>query len=221
MYVLHFGDIAPYLPVLAHALVLTIELTAMATLGSLGLSYVLAFVLGGANRWLRLTIEWYVQIIRNTPVLIQMFLIYFGLPLAGVRLDPFTAGVIALIVNNTAYITEILRGGIQSIPRGQIDAARISGLGRGRIYLSIVLPQASRKTYSAVTNQLIILFLNTSVCSYVALNELTATAMSVASDTYRMFEVYLLIAAVYVVLTFVLGGLFRLVERLRLNWETQ
>lgn len=219
MYIFHFGDLIPFTSDILLSLRVTIALAAVSTMGSLLGSYALLYINVCGKAWARAVTTAYIQVTRNTPILIQLFMIFFGLPLIGIRVDAFTASIVALIFNNTAYMTEILRGGLVAIPPGQQEAARLLGLGRIRIFTNILAPQATRNTYSALTNQVVILLLNTSICSYVAVADLTATGMNIASNTYRMFEVYIVLSGIYVALTFVASGIFKLVERRAFSWR--
>ncbi|MFI1334534.1 amino acid ABC transporter permease [Streptomyces sp. NPDC020845] len=143
----------------------------------------------------------YVEVIRNTPVLLQMFVAYFALPSAGLRLSPVQAGVLALGVNVGAYLTEILRAGIQAVPRGQREAARVLALSPPRTFLHVVLPQALRNVYPAVVNQLVQIILGSSLLSAISVPELTGTAMVVNSRTLLTVQVFGIAAILYLILT--------------------
>ncbi|WP_329274319.1 amino acid ABC transporter permease [Streptomyces sp. NBC_01451] len=143
----------------------------------------------------------YVEVIRNTPVLLQMFVAYFALPSAGLHLTPVQAGVLALGVNVGAYLTEIFRAGIQAVPRGQSEAARVLALGPARTFAHIVLPQALRNVYPAVVNQLVQIILGSSLLSAISVPELTGTATVINSRTLLTVEVFGIAAVLYLVLT--------------------
>ncbi|WP_250516916.1 amino acid ABC transporter permease [Caballeronia sp. INDeC2] len=147
----------------------------------------------------------YVEIIRNTPVLLQIFIVFFGLPSAGISLDAYWAGVIALGLNVGAYLSEVFRAGIQSVPRGQLEAAGILGLERGQIFTEIVLPQAARAVYPAIVNYLIQLLLGTSLLSAIALPELTGTATVINSRTLLYVQTFAVVLVAYLVLSNVLS----------------
>ena len=142
----------------------------------------------------------YVEVIRNTPVLLQIFIVFFGLPSAGISLAAYWAGVIALGLNVGAYLSEVFRAGIQSVPRGQLEAAGILGLERGQIFTEIVLPQAARAVYPAIVNYLIQLLLGTSLLSAIALPELTGTATVINSRTLLYVQTFAVVLVVYLVL---------------------
>ena len=184
-------------------------------------AFVLAFVLGllGAlargsrHAVLRAPAAGYVEVTRNTPVLLQMFVAYFALPTAGLRLSPVQAGVLALGVNVGAYLTEILRAGIQAVPRGQREAARVLALSPPRTFLHVVLPQALRNVYPAVVNQLVQIILGSSLLSAISVPELTGTAMVINSRSLLTVQVFGIAAVLYLVLTNLVALLAGLVAR--------
>ncbi|SMG08712.1 amino acid ABC transporter permease [Paraburkholderia susongensis] len=179
------------------------------------LSFVLAVVLGllaalssvSPVALFRHIARGYVEIIRNTPVLLQIFIVFFGLPSAGISLDAYWAGVIALGLNVGAYLSEVFRAGIQSVPRGQLEAAGILGLERGQIFTTIVLPQAARAVYPTIVNYLIQLLLGTSLLSAIALPELTGTATVINSRTLLYIQTFAVTLVAYLVLSNVLSWL--------------
>ena len=186
------------------------------------LSFVFAFALGLVGALARRSHFWplrfvatvYVEVIRNTPVLLQIFVIFFGLPSVGIRFDAVTAGIIALSVNSGAYLTEIIRAGIQSISRGQIEAAIALGLTPAQIFGRVVFPQALRNIYPPVVNQFIMVLLGSSLLSAIAVPDLTGNALVVNSRTYRTVEVFTFVTLVYAALTLTASGLLNLLGRL-------
>ncbi|MCS3429865.1 amino acid ABC transporter permease [Klebsiella sp. BIGb0407] len=217
-YVFHLSDILPYKEQLIIALLVTIKLALAAIAGTLIASILLLWWLKSGGKLIKSIIRVYIEVIRNTPILVQLFLVFYGAPLIGIRLDSFVAALVGLIINASAYTTEILRGGLKVTGSGQDDAANTLGLSPFFSYLVILLPQSMRAVFPALTNQMVVLMLNTSVCSFIALDELTAQSMTIASDTYRMFEVYFMMAVIYLLITFTLVGLFRIAQYLFLNW---
>ncbi len=143
----------------------------------------------------------YVELIRNTPLLVQIFLVYFGLSSLGLSLSAFTVAVIALAINAGAYATEIMRAGFDSVHRGQIEAAECLGLSKLQVYWHVVLLPAMERVYPALTSQFVLLMLASSICSQISAEELTAVANHVQSDTYRPFETFILVGAGYIVLS--------------------
>jgi polar amino acid transport system permease protein len=176
---------------------LTIQLTVL----SIGLGFLvgtvcaLVRVYGGAAP--RRLVGFYVEMIRNTPLLVQIFIVYFGLSSIGLKLSAESAAVIALAVNMGAYTTEIMRAGIQSIQRTQLEAADCLGLTRLQAILHVVLLPAMERVYPALSSQFVLLMLASSITSQISAEELTAVANNVQSDTYRSFEVYIVVAVVY------------------------
>ena len=150
----------------------------------------------------------YVEAIRNTPLLVQIFLVYFGLASLGLKFSAFTVAAAALTINVGAYTTEIMRAGFDSIPRGQIEAAEGLALSRVQIYWHVVLLPAIERVYPALTSQFVLLMLASSVTSQISAEELTAVANYVQSDTYRAFETYILVAIVYVFLSLLMRAGF-------------
>jgi polar amino acid transport system permease protein len=203
--------------------VLTLELAFFATvLGAL--LGTLAAVGRGAHRApIAVACKVYVEAIRNTPLLVQIFLVYFGLASVGLKLSAFTVAVAALTINVGAYTAEIMRAGFEAIPRGQIEAAEGLALSRLQIYWHIILLPAVERVYPALTSQFVLLMLASSVCSQISAEELTAVANYIQSDTYRAFETYIIVAVLYIILSLVMRagfwglGLFLFPRRRRLG----
>ncbi|NNU43592.1 amino acid ABC transporter permease [Ramlibacter montanisoli] len=143
----------------------------------------------------------YVEVIRNTPLLVQIFLVYFGLASLGLKLPAFTVALAALTINVGAYATEIMRAGFDSIHKGQLEAAECLALSRRQVYWHVVLLPAMERVYPALTSQFVLLMLASSVCSQISAEELTAVANFVQSDTYRPLETYVLVGLAYVLLS--------------------
>jgi len=186
-------------------LTLQVTLLAFALAVSLGLLTALASVSPLAA--VRFVARSYVELIRNTPVLLQIFIVFFGLPSAGISLGAWWAGVIALGLNVGAYLSEVFRAGIQSVPRGQLEAAGLLGLERAQVFTEIVLPQAARAVYPAIVNYLIQLLLGTSLLSAIALPELTGTATVINSRTLLYVQTFSVTLVAYLVLSNALSWL--------------
>ncbi|MBS0223524.1 MAG: amino acid ABC transporter permease [Proteobacteria bacterium] len=176
---------------------LTIQLTVVSIALGLAVGTVCALVRVYGRALPRRLVGFYVELIRNTPLLIQIFIVYFGLSSLGLKLSAEVSAVIALVVNMGAYTTEIMRAGIQSIQRTQLEAADCLGLTRLQTILHIVLLPAMERVYPALSSQFVLLMLASSITSTISTEELTATANLVQSDTYRSFEVYIVVALVY------------------------
>lgn len=190
-------DWPTYLDAARLSLQLSLEAFALALV--LGLSGALAR--GSRHRVVRAPVAVYVEVIRNTPVLLQMFVAYFALPSAGIRLSPVQAGVLALGVNVGAYLTEIFRAGLEAVPKGQREAARVLALSPVRTFAHVVLPQALRNVYPAVVNQLVQIVLGSSLLSAISVPELTGTAMVINSRTLLTVQVFGIAAVLYLLLT--------------------
>ncbi|MBL8470921.1 MAG: amino acid ABC transporter permease [Rhodocyclaceae bacterium] len=142
----------------------------------------------------------YVELIRNTPFLVQLFFIFFGLPSLGVQMDEWQAAILAVVINLGAYSTEIIRAGIEATPRGQIEAAQSLAMTRRQIFFHVVLPPALAKVWPAICSQVVIVMLGTSVCSQIAAEELTFAANFIQSRNFRAFETYFVVTAMYFLL---------------------
>ena len=190
-----------YAPAFLHALWLTATMSALAFLFAFVLGLLGALARRSRFRALRFIGAVYVEGIRNTPVLLQLFMIYFALPEAGIRFDAFQAGVAALAVNAGAYLTEIIRAGLQAVPRGQLEAARSIGLAPRDVFRSVVFPQALRAVYPPVINQFIQVILGSSLVSQIALPELTNTAQTINSHTLLTMHIFTVVLLLYLLLS--------------------
>lgn len=178
------------------------------TLGMTAASILPGFALGTACAvgrlygppWVRRVVVIYVEGIRNTPLIIQVFWLFFGLAVLQVRIGPFPAAVIALVINVGAYTAEIMRAGFQSIPKGQIEAASCLALKPSHALWSVQLPQAVERVYPALVSQFVLMMLATSIMSQISAEELTGVAYMIQSFTFRGFEVYLVIAVIYLMM---------------------
>ncbi|TWG60663.1 amino acid ABC transporter permease [Aminobacter sp. J44] len=202
---------------LAGALV-TVELSFGAMI--LGTIVAIACAIGktAGPKPLRFIIDCYIELIRNTPFLVQIFFIFFALPTLGIRLSPNVAALTALTVNVGAYATEIVRAGIESINRGQVEAGTALGLGRAQIFRYIIMKPALRTIYPALTSQFIYLMLSSSVVSVISATDLAAAGNNIQSQTFAAFEVYLVITAMYLVLALAFSGLFSMIQRWAFNY---
>ena len=163
----------------------------------------------------------FIEIIRNTPFLVQIFFLFFALPELGLKLDPTETAIIALGLNGGAYAIEIIRGGVQSIPKGQTEAGLALGLHKGQVFRLIILKPALRAIYPALTGQFIMLTLTSSICSSVAAYELTSVAQRIESDTFRSFEVYFTITGMYLAISWILMAGFAAIARRQFNYPTR
>ncbi|GHF95310.1 glutamine ABC transporter permease [Deinococcus piscis] len=209
-----FQLIVDSLPFLLKGAVLTIQVTVIALVAGIVLGTLLALARLSPIKPLSWLATAYIELIRGTPLLVQIFLIYFGLPqVTGINLDPFPAGVLAFSLNSAAYVAEIMRSGIQGVPRGQTEASLSLGFSPRDTMRYIVLPQAFRRVLPPLVNESLNLLKNTSLLSSIALVELTRAGQIVAARSYKPFEMYLGIALVYLAMTMVLSFLSSRVEK--------
>lgn len=155
----------------------------------------------------------YVELIRNTPVLVQIFLVYFGLPEFNIRLTPVVAGIVALAINNSAYLAEILRAGLQSIQKGQWEAAASLGLGGRQTLWWVIFPQSIRNVFPAIANQFIAIIFGTSLLSVLDVRELTDRAAILNSETFRTMEIFVFVTLMYYAISFILSMASKWINR--------
>lgn len=199
-YEFDFLAVLEYWPLLVQGAITTLQITAISTVLGIILGSVCAGLRTSHYVWARRSVAVYVEIIRNTPLLIQAYFLIFGLSSLGIRL-PFVVGAtLALTVNVGAYTTEIVRAGIQSIRRGQIEAAECLGLSRLQIYLNVIIRPALERVYPALTSQYVLLMLFSSIVSAVGVDELFGMANRIQSETFRNFEIFVVLGVIYVCL---------------------
>ena len=175
----------------------TLALTAGTTVLGIVLSILGAAARRGRSLWLRKAVGLYVEIMRNTPFLVQLFFIFFGLPSLGIRLDPIAAAVLAMTLNMAAYTIEVVGAGLDAIPKGQKEAALALGLKSRLVFLKIILPQALAIIFPALTSQIIIMMLESAVVSQISVRELAQEADLLQARTFRSFETYLVVTLIY------------------------
>jgi len=200
-YSLDFGWLNEAVGAIARGAAMTVLLIAVTTVVGTVLSVIGAAARRSQHRALRQAVTVYVEVVRNTPFLVQLFFIFFGLPALGVRLDPVLAAMLAMTLNMAAYTTEIVGAGLDAVPRGQREAALALGLRPRQVFVKIVLPQAMKIIYPALTSQIVIMMLESAVVSQIAVRELTYEADMLQARTFRAFETYLIVTLVYLVLS--------------------
>jgi len=198
---LHFGVIWRNWSDLLKGAGVTLWISAIAMAGGFVLGLFGCLLRRSGNPVLRGIGVAYVNLFRNTPLLVQAYLIYFGLPTFGINLDSLTAGVIALTINNGGYMTEIIRAGLESIHRNEIEAALAVGMSYRQVLQYIVIPHIFRLVYPPMVNQFVLLILGSSVLALIGLPELTFQVRMIEAYTFRSFEAYLVSMMLYVVLT--------------------
>jgi polar amino acid transport system permease protein len=212
-YSLDFSWLAEAATTIADGAAMTIFLIAVAATLGTAIS-----IVGAAGRRSRLKpLRWlvtgYVELIRNTPFLVQLFFIFFGLPAIGLKLDGVTAAILAMTVNLGAYGTEIVGAGLDAVPEGQSEAALALGLKRYRVFVTIVLPQALKVIFPALTSQIVIMMLESAVVSQIAVRDLTYEADLLQARTFRAFETYFVVTLIYLGLSMALRRLMMWVGR--------
>ena len=202
---LDFSAVLAAWPLLLRGLAWTIGLTIVGTLLGLLLGTACAWArarnLGPRPLALRAVVASYVELVRNTPFIVQLFFIFFGLPALGLKLSPEVASVLAMVINLGAYSAEIIRAGIEATPRGQIEAAQSLALSPGQVFRKVVLPPALIKVWPAMVSQIIIVMLGSAVCGQISTPELRYAANLISSNTFRAFEAFILATAVYLLLS--------------------
>lgn len=202
-YIFEFSDVLAAWPRLLTGLIYTAELTVASIALGFFLGTVSAIVRHQKIRVLNTMVSVYVEILRNTPFLVQAFLVFFGLSTLGLRLSAELCAVLALTLNASAYTCEIMRAGLDSVHRGQVEAADAMGMSRPAIYWHILLLPATERVYPALTSQFVLVMLSSSITSQISAEELTGVANIIQSETFRSFEVYLIIGVIYLALSFV------------------
>ena len=197
-------------PLLAKGVLWTLGLTAISAVIGLLVGTLCAWARSSGPLWLRWVVGTYVELIRNTPFIVQLFFVFFGLPAAGVKLTPETASVIAMVINLGAYAAEIIRAGIEATPKGQFEAAASLALSKLQTFRYVVLPPALQKVWPALTSQIIIVMLGSAVCGQISTEELSYAANLIQSRNFRAFEAFIIATGIYLLLSIGMRAL--------LNW---
>ena len=208
-YTFQFADVLAAWPLLLRGAWTTVQLSVLATVLGLLVAVFCAWGKTSGPRPLRWLIQAYIEVIRNTPFLVQLFFFFFALPAIGLRWSPYTAALTAMVVNLGAYATEIIRAGIESIPRGQIEAGLALNLKPHQIFRLVVLKPALRAIFPALSSQFILLMLSSAVVSVISADDLTSVAANLQSQTFRSFEIYIVVALIYLGLALSFSALFR------------
>jgi polar amino acid transport system permease protein len=203
---LDFLAILSQWPLLLKGVAWTLALTTISATIGVVVGVACAWSRASGPTWLKWVVGTYVELIRNTPFIVQLFFIYFGLPAAGVKLSAETASVIAMVVNLGAYATEIIRAGIEATPKGQIEAAMSLALNRMQTFTRVVLPPALK----ALVSQIIIVMLGSAVCGQISTEELSYAANLIQSRNFRAFEAFIIATMIYLALSMAVRKL--------LNW---
>ena len=209
---LDFSVLIPYMHMFWKGVCVTIQASFLGVLFGSALGIFIGSFRVMPFKPLRYLMATYIYVLRGTPLMIQLFLIYFGLPALGVNLDAATAGILGIGINSSGYVGEIVRGGIEGVPKGQWEAAKMLGLSYWQTMKSIILPQAIRHMLPAIGNEFVTLIKDSSLLSVLAISDLTMVGQQVRSVTYASFETFIFVALVYLFLTSVTSGALQLLE---------
>lgn len=206
-------QITEYIPILLKGANYTLQITVASIILSTVWGFVLSLGLRSAKRWIYYPSRIYINIIRGTPLLVQMFYVYFVLPDLGIHLTALQAGIAGMSICYGAYHAEIFRAGIMSIPRGQWEAAKAIGMRSPQIMARVILPQAARVILPPIGTSFIILLKDSSLASAITVRELTRSGQLLASTTFENLRVFSLVALIYILMTQVLAWLIHWAER--------
>ena len=205
-----FSAILAQWPLLLKGVAWTVYLSLLAAVVGVAVGIGGAWARTHGKAWLKWLVGTYVELVRNTPFIVQLFFIFFGLPALGVKLSPEVASMIAMVINLGAYATEIIRAGVDATPRGQIEAGLSLALTPAQVFTRVVLPPALRKVWPALVSQIIIVMLGSAVCGQISVQELSYAANLIQSRNFRAFEAFIVATLIYLALSMLLRKL--------LNW---
>lgn len=215
---LDFSVLIPYLHMFGQGVLVTLKASAL----GVAIGSALGIFIGSFRvmpfKPLRYLMATYIYVLRGTPLMIQLFLIYFGLPALGINLDASVAGILGIGINSSGYVGEIVRGGIESIPKGQWEAGKMLGMSYWQTMKFIILPQAIRRMLPAIGNEFVTLIKESSLLSVLAISDLTMVGQQVRSVTYASFETFIFVALVYLVMTSLTSGALQLLEN---RWKVK
>ena len=212
-YTFQFGAVFAAFDTLLEGAWLTVRLTTLSVLAGLALAVICAYARMSGPRWARVVVRAYVELIRNTPLLVQLFFVFFALPMIGVKFTPDQAALLTMATNLGAYASEILRAGVEAVPRTQIEAGEALGLRPLHIFRFIIFRPALRTVFPALASQFVLLLLGSAVVSAVSADELTSAANVLQSRTFRAFEVYAVVLVMYLAMAILFRLAFRLAYR--------
>ena len=198
----NFSGAGEYLPDLLYGALISVELTLSVMALSLVFGLIVALARLTRVRAVRTVATVYIEIIRGTPALLQLFYIYFVLPAFGIKLHPFTAGVVGLTLNYSAYLSEVYRAGIQAVAKGQLEAAQALGMSRTLMMRLIILPQAIRIVVPPLGNYFISLFKDTALASLITVRELIFTGQIIAATNFQFFAIFTIIGVIYLAISY-------------------
>lgn len=203
-YQFDFAWLATYWPVLLDGVLMTVQLIVIGGVVGVVAGIFCAWARSLGPRWLGFLVAIYVELIRNTPFLIQLFFIFFGLPALGIRMTEVQAATLAMVINLGAYSAEIIRAGIEATPKGQFEAGASLAMSPIQTFRHVVLVPALQRIWPALSSQLVIVMLGSAVVSQIAVEDLTFAANFIQSRTFRAFEAYFISTAIYLALAILL-----------------
>jgi His/Glu/Gln/Arg/opine family amino acid ABC transporter permease subunit len=210
---IYLGSIVDYLPGFLKASLVVLQVSVVSILLSWICGLIAALGKSSPYKALNIPSSFYIWFIRGTPTLVQIFIVYFGLPQFGIRFSPYVAGVLALGVNGGPYVAEIIRSGLSAIPAGQMESCRALGMAYFLIMRRIILPQVIRIIIPPVTNEAITMLKNTSLLSTITVMELMLYTQVVISETFRPFDFYIMSTVMYLIMTTMQSSLATKVEK--------
>ena len=211
-YQISWEVIASSLPALGNGVLATLKLASLSVALGFAIGIAGAVARIGRSRVLDKVTQAYVEVVRNTPMLVQLYFVFYGLPRLGIRLDSNATALLALSIYCGAYMVEILRAGVGGVGRGQVEAARALGFNEAAVFWDVVLPQALRIALPAIAGQVIVMLKMSALASVIGAVELTYRVVDIVAQTYRSFELYALAGLIYLALTVSVAGVFRFVE---------
>lgn len=209
----YFQDLARFLPLLLRGALITVELTIISLAASLVIGLIAGLARLSGQPFLRVPATFYVSLVRGTPLLVQLMYVYFVLPDIGIKLNPIQAAIVGLSVNEGAYLAEVFRAGIQSVGKGQFEAAYALGMTYSQAMRRIILPQAVRNVLPPIANSAIILLKNSSLASIITVNELMKVGEDLAIATFKNIRIFSMVAVLYWILHYPLASLTSWLER--------
>jgi polar amino acid transport system permease protein len=214
----YFGDLLPYFPLMLQALWVSIYITLISMVVGSALGVLVYLGKASSSRLLSRASSAYIEVLRNTPLLVQLYLIYFGLGQVGFNLNPLWAALLGMTLNNSAYTAEIFRAGFLAVPAGLSEAGRALGMSTRQTFRFVLFKPAIRSVFPALTNQFIVLFLFSSVASVISLEELTSILMNLNSTTLRTLEVFTYGGLLYYLTSSIISVGSRVAERVMFRW---
>lgn len=203
---------------LLDATIISVEVAILSTILALLWGLVLVFPRMSPKKSIAYPVRLYIEIMRNSPLLVQMYLIYFGLPIIGITLSGFVSGMVAIASQHGAFLSEVYRAGIESIPSGQTQGGLAIGMRKRQIMFLIVLPQAISRVLPSIGNELVFLVKDTSLMAAIGVMELTLTGKTIIERSGAAYEVFIAIAIIYLILTSLVGAVMRIIENRR-QWR--